>query len=125
MVRCRWAWDVTKILFEKKSKIFEKQNGAIYDAKEVNWARSVNLSHNYVRTLTQNPGYYDITAEDMSVWHIPNNLPLEHWNQAAAAILRYHTENQFLTLYGGNLFQLFKVIKALKNLLICKFQKHK
>ncbi|XP_039469377.1 intelectin-like isoform X2 [Oreochromis aureus] len=56
----------------------------------------------------KNPGYYDITAEDMSVWHIPNNLPLEHWNQAAAAILRYHTENQFLTLYGGNLFQLFK-----------------
>ncbi|XP_076741047.1 intelectin [Maylandia zebra] len=56
----------------------------------------------------KNPGYYDITAEDMSVWHIPNKLPLEHWNQAAAAILRYHTENQFLTLYGGNLFQLFK-----------------
>uniref|UniRef100_I3JR53 Intelectin 3 n=1 Tax=Oreochromis niloticus TaxID=8128 RepID=I3JR53_ORENI len=56
----------------------------------------------------KNPGYYDITAEDMSVWHIPNNLPLEFWNLEAAAVLRYHTENRFLRLYGGNLFQLFK-----------------
>uniref|UniRef100_A0A668RLP7 Fibrinogen C-terminal domain-containing protein n=1 Tax=Oreochromis aureus TaxID=47969 RepID=A0A668RLP7_OREAU len=56
----------------------------------------------------KNPGYYDITAEDMSVWHIPNNLPLEFWNMEAAAVLRYHTGNRFLRLYGGNLFQLFK-----------------
>uniref|UniRef100_A0A668R9X3 Fibrinogen C-terminal domain-containing protein n=1 Tax=Oreochromis aureus TaxID=47969 RepID=A0A668R9X3_OREAU len=56
----------------------------------------------------KNPGYYDITAEDMSVWHIPNNFPLEFWNMEAAAVLRYHTENRFLRLYGGNLFQLFK-----------------
>ncbi|XP_068561550.1 intelectin-like isoform X2 [Cebidichthys violaceus] len=54
----------------------------------------------------KNPGYYDIVAEDMSVWHVPNNFPLEHWN--LAAILRYHTDNRFLRLYGGNLFQLFK-----------------
>ncbi|CAI5680318.1 unnamed protein product [Oreochromis niloticus] len=56
----------------------------------------------------KNPGYYDITAEDMSVWHIPNNFPLEFWNLEAAAVLRYHTGNRFLRLYGGNLFQLFK-----------------
>ncbi|XP_051240470.1 intelectin-like isoform X1 [Dicentrarchus labrax] len=54
----------------------------------------------------KNPGYYDIKAEDMSVWHVPNNFPLDHWN--LAAILRYHTNNRFLRLYGGNLFQLFK-----------------
>ncbi|XP_054460797.1 intelectin-like [Anoplopoma fimbria] len=54
----------------------------------------------------KNPGYYDIVAEDMSVWHVPNNFPLEHWN--LAAILRYHTDNRFLRLYGGNLLQLFK-----------------
>ncbi|XP_027132542.1 intelectin isoform X1 [Larimichthys crocea] len=52
------------------------------------------------------PGYYDIVAEDMSVWHVPNNFPVEHWN--LAAILRYHTSNRFLRLYGGNLFELFK-----------------
>ncbi|XP_039652453.1 intelectin-like isoform X2 [Perca fluviatilis] len=54
----------------------------------------------------KNPGYYDILAEDMSVWHVPNNFPLEHWK--LSAILRYHTDNRFLNLYGGNLFQLFK-----------------
>uniref|UniRef100_A0A3Q1JAC4 Fibrinogen C-terminal domain-containing protein n=1 Tax=Anabas testudineus TaxID=64144 RepID=A0A3Q1JAC4_ANATE len=55
----------------------------------------------------KNPGYYDITADDMSVWHVPNNLPLENWN--LGAILRYHTDNHFLRLYEGNLFQLFQV----------------
>ncbi|KAM7394247.1 hypothetical protein PAMP_021060 [Pampus punctatissimus] len=54
----------------------------------------------------KNPGYYDMVAKDMSVWHVPNNIPLEHWN--LAAILRYHTDNHFLHLHGGNLFQLFK-----------------
>uniref|UniRef100_A0A671KK18 Uncharacterized protein n=1 Tax=Sinocyclocheilus anshuiensis TaxID=1608454 RepID=A0A671KK18_9TELE len=56
--------------------------------------------------FTGNPGYFDIGAQDVSVWHVPNNSELEHWT--TAAILRYHTENQFLTLHGGNLFKLFK-----------------
>ncbi|KAK2817022.1 hypothetical protein Q5P01_025213 [Channa striata] len=58
----------------------------------------------------KSPGYYDIVAEDMSVWHVTNNYLLENWN--LAAILRYHTENHFLRLYGepvsslqGNLAQ--------------------
>ncbi|XP_067296886.1 intelectin-like isoform X1 [Pseudorasbora parva] len=54
----------------------------------------------------KNPGYFDITAQDVSVWHVPNNMELEHWT--TASILRYHTENHFLTLHGGNLFKLFK-----------------
>uniref|UniRef100_A0A8C7IXD7 Fibrinogen C-terminal domain-containing protein n=1 Tax=Oncorhynchus kisutch TaxID=8019 RepID=A0A8C7IXD7_ONCKI len=53
----------------------------------------------------KNPGYYDIEAEDMSVWHVPNNTPVNHWN--LAAIMRYHTDRHFLHLYGGNLYQLF------------------
>ncbi|XP_022614190.1 intelectin-like [Seriola dumerili] len=44
--------------------------------------------------MPQNPGYYDIVAEDMSLWHVLNNFPLEHWN--LAAILFYHTDNCFL-----------------------------
>ncbi|KAL3067032.1 hypothetical protein OYC64_016893 [Pagothenia borchgrevinki] len=31
----------------------------------------------------KNPGYYEIRAEDMSVWHVPNNFPLEHWNHGS------------------------------------------
>lgn len=62
-----------------------------------------------VFALSQNPGYYDMVAEDMSVWHVPNNLPMKLWN--VGAILRYHTNNHFLSLYGGNLFKLFQVIQ--------------
>ncbi|KAL0188998.1 hypothetical protein M9458_016097, partial [Cirrhinus mrigala] len=54
----------------------------------------------------KNPGYYDIVAQDVSVWHVPNNSEMEHWT--TASFLRYHTKNHFLTLHGGNLFNLFK-----------------
>ncbi|XP_042341617.1 intelectin-like [Plectropomus leopardus] len=65
----------------------------------------------------KNPGYYDIVAGDMSVWHVPNNFPVEHWN--LAAILRYHTDNRFLRLYGGNLFHLFKQYPVRYNIGSC------
>ncbi|XP_068448010.1 intelectin-like [Clinocottus analis] len=65
----------------------------------------------------KNPGYYDIVAEDMSVWHVPNTLPLEQWS--LAAILRYHTNNRFLSLYRGNLLQLFKQYPVRYNIDSC------
>ncbi|KAI1888793.1 hypothetical protein AGOR_G00172390, partial [Albula goreensis] len=54
----------------------------------------------------KNPGYYDIIAQDVSVWHVQNNAPIEHWT--IGSILRYHTNSRFLTLQGGNLYHLFK-----------------
>ncbi|XP_063056451.1 intelectin-like [Engraulis encrasicolus] len=54
----------------------------------------------------KNPGYYDIIGEDVSVWHVPNNTPPQHWT--IASILKYHTEASFLTIHGGNLYHLFK-----------------
>uniref|UniRef100_A0AAY4DJE9 Fibrinogen C-terminal domain-containing protein n=2 Tax=Denticeps clupeoides TaxID=299321 RepID=A0AAY4DJE9_9TELE len=54
----------------------------------------------------KNPGYYDIAAQDVSVWHVPNNEVKENW--AKNSILRYHTETHFLSSYGGNLYQLFQ-----------------
>ncbi|XP_062406203.1 intelectin-like [Sardina pilchardus] len=54
----------------------------------------------------KNPGYYDIMAEDVSVWHVPNNRLLNQWR--LASILRYHTQTSFLTHYGGNLYQLYQ-----------------
>ncbi|KAJ8366466.1 hypothetical protein AAFF_G00353660 [Aldrovandia affinis] len=53
----------------------------------------------------KNPGYYDITAQDVSVWHVPNNAQTKEW--ASASIVRYHTETSFLTSEGGNLYHLF------------------
>ncbi|XP_038148732.1 intelectin-like isoform X2 [Cyprinodon tularosa] len=65
----------------------------------------------------KNPGYYDIVAQDMTVWHVPNNSPMEHWK--LASILRYHTENNFLQLHGGNLFNLFKQFPVRYNIGSC------
>ncbi|KAG5284249.1 hypothetical protein AALO_G00024580 [Alosa alosa] len=66
----------------------------------------------------KNPGYYDIVGEDVSVWHVRNNVPLQHW--AIAAILRYHTETRFLTLNGGNLYQLYQRYPVRYNVGACR-----
>ncbi|KAM9501646.1 intelectin-like [Clarias gariepinus] len=53
----------------------------------------------------KNPGYYAIRAENVAVWHVPNDTPMGQWEKAA--FLRYHTETGFLTDYGENLYNLF------------------
>ncbi|XP_078525004.1 intelectin-1b-like [Lissotriton helveticus] len=54
----------------------------------------------------KNPGYFDIHAKNLSVWHVPNETPLHGWRNAS--ILRYHTETGFLALECGNLMNLYK-----------------
>ncbi|XP_073764649.1 intelectin-like [Danio rerio] len=75
---------------------------------EGTWANTVTFGSVEASTSDdyKNPGYFDIAAQDVSVWHVPNNSELENW--ATASFLRYHTENRFLTQHGGNLFSLFK-----------------
>lgn len=41
------------------------------------------------------------------MWHVPNNERMDGWK--LASFLRYHTESGFLSNYGGNLYNLFKV----------------
>ncbi|XP_034044680.1 intelectin-like isoform X2 [Thalassophryne amazonica] len=65
----------------------------------------------------KNPGYYDITAEDMSVWHVPNKLALNV--SKLAAILRYHTNTAILKAYGGNLLKLFEKYPVIYNVGSC------
>ncbi|XP_076868817.1 intelectin-like isoform X1 [Brachyhypopomus gauderio] len=75
---------------------------------EGTWANTVTFGTAEAATSDdyKNPGYYDIPAQDVSVWHVPNNAQLQDW--ATNAILRYHTDDHFLTQHGGNLFYLFK-----------------
>ncbi|XDV46526.1 hypothetical protein PO909_014411 [Leuciscus waleckii] len=75
---------------------------------EGTWANTVTFGSADASTSDdyKNPGYFDIPAQDVSVWHVPNNMEVESWT--ASSILRYHTENHFLTLHGGNLYNLFK-----------------
>ncbi|KAK2913849.1 hypothetical protein Q8A67_002248 [Cirrhinus molitorella] len=72
------------------------------------WANTVTFGDAEAATSDdyKNPGYFDIVAQDVSVWHVPNNVQLENWR--TGSLLRYHTQNHFLTKHGGNLFKLFK-----------------
>ncbi|CAB1350925.1 unnamed protein product [Coregonus sp. 'balchen'] len=85
----------------------QQGNNANWPQGEGNWAnrKTFGTVEGATDDDFKNPGYYDIEADDMSVWHVPNNTPVNHWK--LAAIMRYHTDRRFLHLYGGNLYQLF------------------
>ncbi|XP_060772776.1 intelectin-like [Neoarius graeffei] len=65
----------------------------------------------------KNPGYYDIAAEDVAVWHVPNNERVDRWK--LTSFLRYHTENRFLRSYEQNLYNLFKQFPVKYNVGSC------
>ncbi|KAK2865498.1 hypothetical protein Q7C36_001554 [Tachysurus vachellii] len=65
----------------------------------------------------KNPGYYDITAKDVAVWHVPNNEQVNRWK--LTSFLRYHTDTQFLNSYKGNLYNLFKQFPVKYNIGSC------
>ncbi|KAG9259700.1 intelectin-like [Astyanax mexicanus] len=66
----------------------------------------------------KNPGYYDIEAQDVSVWHVPNNAETQQWR--SNSILRYHTDNHFLQANGGNLYNLFKKYPVKYGIGVCR-----
>ncbi|KAM3913998.1 intelectin-1-like [Leptodactylus fuscus] len=53
----------------------------------------------------KNPGYYDIDAKNLGLWHVPNKTPMTKWRNTA--ILRYRTDKGFFSKEGGNLFYLY------------------
>ncbi|CAN2391519.1 response to nematode [Pristimantis euphronides] len=63
------------------------------------------------------PGFYDLIAKDLGLWHVPNNTPLPNWRDAA--ILRYRTNNGFLSEEGGNLFHLYNRYPVMYNAGAC------
>ncbi|XP_054978142.1 intelectin-1a-like [Sorex araneus] len=54
----------------------------------------------------KNPGYYDIQAQDLGIWHVPNDTPLPSWRNSS--LLRYYTFAHFFRRYGDNLFGLYQ-----------------
>uniref|UniRef100_UPI00398EB01C intelectin-1a-like n=1 Tax=Pristiophorus japonicus TaxID=55135 RepID=UPI00398EB01C len=86
----------------------QQGNDARRPAGDGSWSNSVTFGSTEGATSDdlKNPGYYDIMASDISVWHVPNDTPRTSWRHAA--ILRYHTQTKFLHQYGGNLFELYK-----------------
>ncbi|XP_029600818.1 intelectin [Salmo trutta] len=86
----------------------QQGNNINYPGGDGNWENTATFGTAEGATSDdfKNPGYYDIMAEDMSVWHVPNRAQLQTWR--ITSILRYHTEAKFLAQYGGNLHGLFK-----------------
>ena len=41
----------------------------------------------------------------MMIWHVPNEVELQDWSDKA--FLKYYTNNNFLSKYGGTLQSLF------------------
>ncbi|XP_041443601.1 intelectin-1-like [Xenopus laevis] len=87
----------------------QQGNRADYPEGDGNWANyntfgSVDgaTSDDY-----KNPGYYDIQAKDISVWHVPNKTPLRGWR--GSSLQRYHTTSGFFSRVGGNLFHLYQI----------------
>lgn len=54
----------------------------------------------------KNPGYFNMKAKDVMIWHVPNGTPMNNYEEKA--FMMYHTEDGFLRGYGGNLYHLFK-----------------
>ncbi|XP_007533377.2 intelectin-2-like [Erinaceus europaeus] len=54
----------------------------------------------------KNPGYFDIQAENLGIWQVPNKTPLENWR--SKALLRYRTTSGFFQTTGKNLFGLYQ-----------------
>ena len=51
------------------------------------------------------PGYFEIQARDIMIWHVPNDTPLQNFSRQA--YLKYRTSNGSLIQYGGNLQRLY------------------
>uniref|UniRef100_A0A8C4T6G7 Intelectin-2-like n=2 Tax=Erpetoichthys calabaricus TaxID=27687 RepID=A0A8C4T6G7_ERPCA len=81
---------------------------SVFPDGDGNWVNKVTFGN--VEGATgddyKNPGYYDIQAQDLSVWHVPNLVLMENWKKSAIA--RYHTNSKFFPRYGGNLHGLFQ-----------------
>ncbi|XP_078525490.1 intelectin-1-like [Lissotriton helveticus] len=86
---------------------------------EGNWANYATFGSAAGATSDdyKNPGYYDIYAKDVSLWHVPNKTPLTTWRNSS--LLRYYTKAGFLPVLGGNLFRLYKKYPVRYNAGIC------
>ncbi|XP_043915594.1 intelectin-1a-like [Protopterus annectens] len=90
-------------------------NDQNYPAGDGNWVNLATFGTASGATSDdyKNPGYFDISAMDIAVWHVPNNTPLKKWK--LDAILQYHTETKFFLTHGSNLQGLFKLVPVTWN----------
>uniref|UniRef100_A0A8D1TKU1 Fibrinogen C-terminal domain-containing protein n=1 Tax=Sus scrofa TaxID=9823 RepID=A0A8D1TKU1_PIG len=81
---------------------------ADYPEGDGNWANYNTFGSAEAATSDdyKNPGYYDIQARDLGIWHVPNRSPLQQWRNSS--LLRYRTNTGFFQSLGHNLFGLYQ-----------------
>ncbi|XP_021565104.1 intelectin-1-like, partial [Carlito syrichta] len=86
----------------------QQGNRADYPEGDGNWANYNTFGSAEAATSDdyKNPGYYDIQAEDLGIWHVPNRTPLQQWRNSS--LLRYHTNTGFFQRLGHNLLGLYQ-----------------
>ncbi|XP_013377947.1 PREDICTED: intelectin-1a [Chinchilla lanigera] len=86
----------------------QQGNRADYPEGDGNWANYNTFGTAEAATSDdyKNPGYYDIQAQDLGIWHVPNNSPMENWRNTS--LLRYRTFVGFFQHLGHNLFGLYQ-----------------
>ncbi|XP_072503531.1 intelectin-2-like isoform X3 [Notamacropus eugenii] len=87
----------------------QQGNRVDYPEGDGNWANYATFGSAEAATSDdyKNPGYYDIQAKDLAIWHVPNKSPLQQWRNSS--LLRYRTSTHFFSQEGGNLFGLYQM----------------
>uniref|UniRef100_A0A4X2JRI5 Fibrinogen C-terminal domain-containing protein n=1 Tax=Vombatus ursinus TaxID=29139 RepID=A0A4X2JRI5_VOMUR len=59
----------------------QQGNRPDYPEGDGNWANYATFGSAEAATSDdyKNPGYYDIQAKDLAIWHVPNKSPLQQW----------------------------------------------
>ncbi|XP_071474887.1 intelectin-1a-like [Marmota flaviventris] len=86
----------------------QQGNRADYPEGDGNWANYNTFGSAEAATSDdyKNPGYYDIQAADLGIWHVPNKSPMENWRNSS--LLRYRTTTGFFQHLEHNLFGLYQ-----------------
>ncbi|KAB0360604.1 hypothetical protein FD754_004760 [Muntiacus muntjak] len=86
----------------------QQGNRVDYPEGDGNWANYNTFGSAEAATSDdyKNPGYYDIQAQDLGIWHVPNKSPLQYWRNSS--LLRYHANTDFFRRLGQNLFGLYQ-----------------
>ncbi|XP_018425497.1 PREDICTED: intelectin-1a-like [Nanorana parkeri] len=66
----------------------------------------------------KNPAFFDIMANNIGIWQVPNKTPLNVWRNSS--LLRFRTNNNFLQNEGHNLFHLYQKNPVVYNAGICQ-----
>uniref|UniRef100_A0A8D2BC15 Fibrinogen C-terminal domain-containing protein n=1 Tax=Sciurus vulgaris TaxID=55149 RepID=A0A8D2BC15_SCIVU len=86
----------------------QQGNRADYLEGDGNWANYNTFGSAEAATSDdyKNPGYYDIQVQDLSIWRVPDNSPMQNWQ--SNSLLRYRTTTGFFQHFGHNLFGLYQ-----------------